>query len=428
MTELSALKSHKGLKFCHLNVRSVLGKFDQLKQDLLDSEIEVFSMSETWLNRGIDSTILHIDGYVLLRVDRDNSDNTHNCKSTGGGLCTYVREGLTCDSSSYQDLNGSNRNIELQFLELNFPHSKNILLVNVYRPPDGNVEEAVDEITQKMDSIQHIDKKKILIMGDFNIDYAKGTQPSTRKLKSLQQLYGLDQKVSGTTRNTSKSRTQIGFSGGSYRNYSYEQLLELIATKNLEPFMTENDPEKCWSMLYKLIIELADKLCPVRNYRVKSNKPQWLTREVLEAQKDRDYLYSKAMSTGDEGHDQMKRFLEDTEFLVKTQHGFRKGHSTTSAFSELIDDLLMNLDNSMITVALYLDFKKAFDTLNHRILLDKLSLAGFSPLTCRLIQNYLSNRKQTVLLNGRRSKERSLTTGCTPGLYAWVIIVSFVYQ
>ena len=49
------------------------------------------------------------------------------------------------------------------------------------------------------------------------------------------------------------------------------------------------------------IIELADKLCPVRNYRVKSNKPQWLTREVLEAQKDRDYFYSKAMSTGDEG-------------------------------------------------------------------------------------------------------------------------------
>ena len=67
-------------------------------------------------------------------------------------------------------------------------------------------------------------------------------------------------------------RKKVNFSGRSYRNYSYEQLLELIATKNLEPFMTENDPEKCWSMLYKLIIELADKLCPVRNYRVKSNK------------------------------------------------------------------------------------------------------------------------------------------------------------
>ena len=75
----------------------------------------------------------------------------------------------------------------------------------------------------------------------------------------------------------------------------------------------------------------------------------------------------------------------------------------------------MNLDNSMTTVALYLDFKKAFDTLNHQILLDKLSLAGVGPLTCRLIQNYLSNRKQTVLLNGRRSKERSLTTGVPQG-------------
>ena len=158
----------------------------------------------------------------------------------------YVREGLTCDSSSYQDLNGSNRNIELQFLELNFPHSKNILLVNVYRPPDGND--------------VYIIKKK-----------------------------------------SRDKRKKVNFSGRSYRTYSYEQLLELIATKNLEPFMTENDPEKCWSMLYKLIIELADKLCPVRNYRVKSNKPQWLTREVLEAQKDRDYFYSKAMSTGDEG-------------------------------------------------------------------------------------------------------------------------------
>ena len=114
-------------------------------------------------------------------------------------------------------------------------------------------------------------------------------------------------------------------------------------------------------------------------------------------------------------HDQMKQFLEDTEFLVKTQQGFRKEHSTTSALSELIDDLLMNLDNSMTTVALYLDFKKAFDTLTHQILLDKLGLAGFGPLTCRLIQNYLSNRKQTVVLIGRRSKERSLTTGVPQG-------------
>ena len=92
--------------------------------------------------------------------------------------------------------------------------------------------------------------------------------------------------------------------------------------------------------------------------------------------------------------DKIVCLLEDNKLLSDKQSGFRKGKSTSSSFSKFLDDILNDLNNSHINVAAYLDVKKAFDSINHKILLKKLGDIGIGNRLCALLNNYLSCRFQ----------------------------------
>ena len=114
-------------------------------------------------------------------------------------------------------------------------------------------------------------------------------------------------------------------------------------------------------------------------------------------------------------HVQMSMFLENTMFLSPNQHGFRKEHSTSSASSRFIDDIALGLDKGKFTLAVFLDIKKAFDTIDHVILIQKLRHAGCGERLISLLTDYLMDRKQSVLYNGMRSSVRKLETGVPQG-------------
>ena len=82
---------------------------------------------------------------------------------------------------------------------------------------------------------------------------------------------------------------------------------------------------------------------------------------------------------------------------IKEKHGVRKDFSTTSATAKFLDEIAMGLDNENYTIAVFLDIKKAFDTIDHRIIIEKLKHAGIGPRTLSLFSNYLKGRKQGVL-------------------------------
>ena len=108
-------------------------------------------------------------------------------------------------------------------------------------------------------------------------------------------------------------------------------------------------------------------------------------------------------------------FIEKHEILYQYQFGFRPKHSTTTALITLTDKLLTFFDNGMKTVGLFLDFSKAFDTINHKVLLKKLENYGIRGKCLEWIKSYLTNRKQRVIYNGTSSSELIVKCGVPQG-------------
>ena len=92
------------------------------------------------------------------------------------------------------------------------------------------------------------------------------------------------------------------------------------------------------------------------------------------------------------------KFLDKHDILYKHQYGFRRKHSTIHPILHLMKDIANANDNSTkdVTLAVCLDLSKAFDTINHVILLNKLELYGIRCLSNSWFANYMTDRKQVT--------------------------------
>lgn len=111
----------------------------------------------------------------------------------------------------------------------------------------------------------------------------------------------------------------------------------------------------------------------------------------------------------------MVKFLGKYEILSKNQFGFREGKSTEDALKALIGKIYNCMDEQQPCLGIFIDLSKAFDTVSHDKLLDKLYAYGFRGVAYNLMKSYLSNRKQIVEINGHRSGERVVTYGVPQG-------------
>ena len=109
-------------------------------------------------------------------------------------------------------------------------------------------------------------------------------------------------------------------------------------------------------------------------------------------------------------YNKLIQFLDQYNVLYQNQFGFRQGHSTHHALITLVDNITKSLDNDDIVIGVFLDLKKTFDTVNHKILL-KVYHYGIRGNVFNWFESYLTNRSQMVLFNGKISDIRDVTCG-----------------
>jgi len=112
---------------------------------------------------------------------------------------------------------------------------------------------------------------------------------------------------------------------------------------------------------------------------------------------------------------QVKIYLDKYNILPDTQSGFRPMHSCTTALCSVTNDIITATENSQLTLLVLLDYSKAFDTINHSLLIATLKHIGFSNTAYDLIKNYLNNRKQCVLYKNNKSIQAVVSNGVPQG-------------
>ena len=92
-------------------------------------------------------------------------------------------------------------------------------------------------------------------------------------------------------------------------------------------------------------------------------------------------------------------FLNSNNALFSSQYGFLKNHSTINAVTELVSHVIKAMNRKENTISVFLDLSKAFDTVNHNILLRKLEFYGIRGIALQWFEHYLTGRKHYVMYN-----------------------------
>ena len=110
-------------------------------------------------------------------------------------------------------------------------------------------------------------------------------------------------------------------------------------------------------------------------------------------------------------HKRIYKFLQKNNILYNSQYGFRAKHSTNDAITEFITDVTNNLEKKSNTLSIFLDLSKAFDTIDHNILLTKLNRYGIRGTPLKWFESYLTSRKQYVKINKSKSTINDIACG-----------------
>ena len=114
-------------------------------------------------------------------------------------------------------------------------------------------------------------------------------------------------------------------------------------------------------------------------------------------------------------HGQTMEYLNRHELLSPYQNGFRQAHSTVDTIYKLISDIDINNNSGLDTLAVYVDFKKAFDTVDHSVMIGKAAALNLDISVLNWLSVYLDNRVQSTLINNQRSDKQMVPCGVPQG-------------
>lgn len=187
---------NRWIEFSHFNIRSLLTGFDLFSELVSGGSFDILGLSETWLNESFPSSGLHIDGYNLIRKDRDGR---------GGGVGFYIKNNF-----KYTVLNIGNNNVPLEQLWIGVNiGGRRLCFGALYRPPTLNLNQCVDHLENSLIALLP-QYDYVIFGGDFNVDFLLGNKsPGCILFSNLLTKYGLTQCISNATRVTNKSQSLI---------------------------------------------------------------------------------------------------------------------------------------------------------------------------------------------------------------------------
>ena len=114
-------------------------------------------------------------------------------------------------------------------------------------------------------------------------------------------------------------------------------------------------------------------------------------------------------------HKQVASFLDDFSLLHEAQSGFRSNHSTQDVLLKVVEDWRNSIEADQIVASVFIDLRRAFDSVDHTLLLQKLHLYGFRGASLAWFKSYLDNRRQCVYYDGQTSDNVHMSMGVPQG-------------
>lgn len=330
------LNAHKGFKIVNHNIRSLLPKINQIRLETDESGVDIYSFCETWLRPEVDSRLLEIPGYSLSRFDR-----VHPLGSTtirGGGVCIYV-----INDVQYRVLQAHcicNPDIEIQAIEIIHEACRNMVIFNVYRPPSGQCQAAMDVLQRTLASITSAARRlDVVIVGDININMLIDSV-NRKALLEICDEFNLTSNLQIATRETKTTassldviltsvchvnctgiihnnlsdhyptflikkkiqikRDKVSFQGRSYRNLDRAAFSDQLTYYNWGRFFATQDVDVAWNEFFKVIQTVSDDMCPIKTFQISNHKPAWYHAELIELAANRDDLFALGKKNHDE--------------------------------------------------------------------------------------------------------------------------------
>ena len=161
---------------------SVRKKEIGLKLMVKRTRADFINLCETWCKSKYDISKLNINGYKIIRLDRDT-------KTSGGGLMTFYKEGYDVDELKYAHLNCNCKTCEFHIYTINIKQTRPLIVINCYKPPHINTDLFLTKLKNILENLEI--KAELYIGGDTNIDYSIKTGNRYHKVKSFENQFQL---------------------------------------------------------------------------------------------------------------------------------------------------------------------------------------------------------------------------------------------